>query len=94
MRALGFTKGQVRFMIIAEGLFIGIAGVVVGTAYGILVIYLNSISADAQGLLDFAIPWVSLILAIAGGILFTLLASWLPSYTASRISVKEAIQYE
>ncbi|MCM3741897.1 FtsX-like permease family protein [Oceanobacillus luteolus] len=94
IRALGFTKGQVRFMIIAEGLFIGIAGVVVGTAYGILVIYLNSISADAQGLLDFAIPWVSLILAIAGGILFTLLASWLPSYTASRISVKEAIQYE
>ncbi|WP_226036769.1 ABC transporter permease [Aquibacillus saliphilus] len=94
MRALGFTKGQLRLMIIAEGLFIGIAGVVVGTIYGILVIYLNSISADNQGLLDFIIPWVSLVLATLGGILFTLLASWLPSQAASRISIKEAIHYE
>lgn len=94
MRALGFTKEQVRFMIISEGLFIGIAGVVAGIGYGILVIYLNSISSSAQGLLEFIIPWTSLVFAILGGILFTLLASWLPSSAASRISVKEAIQYE
>lgn len=94
MRAIGFTKSQVRFMIISEGLCIGIAGVMAGTLYGILVIYLNSISIGARGLLEFAIPWASLVLAIAGGILFTLLASWLPSHTASKISVKEAIQYE
>lgn len=94
MRAIGFTKSQVRIMIIVEGLFIGMTGVIVGTVYGILVIYLNSVSASAQGLLQFTIPWGSLILAIAGGILFALLASWLPSHTASRISVKEAIQYE
>ncbi|WP_042143299.1 ABC transporter permease [Paucisalibacillus sp. EB02] len=94
MRAIGFTKRQVQFMIMAEGLFIGIAGVLVGTVYGILVIYLNSISADAGGLLSFIIPWISLLIAIAGGILFTLLASWLPSNSASRISIKEAINYE
>ncbi|WP_158234695.1 ABC transporter permease [Lentibacillus sediminis] len=94
MRAIGFTKRQVQFMIIAEGLFIGIAGVIVGVLYGILVIYLNSISADALGLLSFIIPWNSLLIAIAGGILFTLLASWLPGNSASRISIKEAISYE
>ncbi|MBY7145013.1 FtsX-like permease family protein [Virgibacillus sp. NKC19-3] len=94
MRAIGFTKGQVRLMIIAEGLIIGVAGVIVGIAYGILVIYLNAQSEQAQEWLSFAVPWVSLFLAIAGGILFTLFASWLPSITASRVPVKEAITYE
>ncbi len=94
MRAIGFTKGQVRRMIVAEGLFIGIVGVIFGTLYGILVIYLNSISKDAQGLVSFIIPWNSFALAVAGGIIFTLLASWLPSRAASRIPVKEAINYE
>ncbi|WP_176447026.1 FtsX-like permease family protein [Lentibacillus sp. CBA3610] len=94
MRAIGFTKRQVQFMIIAEGLFIGFTGVIVGVLYGILVIYLNSISADAQGLLNFIVPWNSLLIAIAGGVLFTLFASWLPSISASRTSIKEAINYE
>lgn len=94
MRALGFTKSQVRLMIIAEGLFIGITGVIVGTLYGILVIYLNSVSDDAPAFLDFSVPWFSLFLAVVGGIIFTLLASWLPSNSASRIPIKEAINYE
>ncbi|WP_010094087.1 FtsX-like permease family protein [Ornithinibacillus scapharcae] len=94
MRALGFTKSQVRLMIIAEGLLIGITGVIVGTLYGILVIYLNSVSNDAPAFLDFSVPWFSLLLAIIGGIIFTLLASWLPSNSASRIPIKEAINYE
>lgn len=94
MRAIGFTKGQVRLMIIAEGLLIGVAGVVVGTLYGILVIYLNSQTDQAQGLLSFTVPWTSLLLAITSGILFTMFASWLPSVTASRVPIKEAINYE
>ncbi|MGY0693928.1 ABC transporter permease [Virgibacillus sp. FSP13] len=94
MRAIGFTKGQVKLMIIAEGLIIGVTGVVVGTAYGILAIYLNSQSDQAQALLSFTVPWVSLFLAVAGGILFTMAAAWLPSITASRVPVKEAISYE
>lgn len=94
MRALGFTKSQVRLMIIAEGLLIGITGVIVGTLYGILVIYLNSISNDAPAFLDFTVPWFSLLLAVVGGIIFTLLASWIPSNSASRLPIKEAINYE
>ncbi|GIO25449.1 ABC transporter permease [Ornithinibacillus bavariensis] len=94
MRALGFTKWQVRFMIMAEGLFIGITGVIVGTLYGILVVYLNAISKQAPMFLSFSIPWTSLALAMAGGIAFTLIASWLPSNSASRIPIKAAINYE
>ncbi|WP_165768008.1 FtsX-like permease family protein [Virgibacillus indicus] len=94
MRALGFTKSQVRIMIIAEGLLIGITGVIAGTLYGILVIYLNSVSDQAPAFLDFSIPRSSLVIAVAGGIVFTLLASWIPSHSASQISIKEAINYE
>ena len=94
MRALGFTKSQVRIMIIAEGLFIGITGVIAGVLYGILVIYLNSVSNEAPAFLDFSIPWFSLAIAALGGIVFTLLASWIPSNSASKITIKEAINYE
>ncbi|WP_164214740.1 FtsX-like permease family protein [Virgibacillus sp. YIM 98842] len=94
MRAIGFTKSQIKRMILAEGLIIGLTGVIVGTAYGILVIYLNSQSEMAQDLLRFSVPWVSLILAISSGILFSLAASWLPSAAASRVKVKDAISYD
>jgi len=92
MRAIGFTKAQVRLMIIVEGLFIGFVGLIVGVGYGILIIYLNAQSE--KELLDFIIPKDSLFLAIVGGLLFTLLATWLPTITASRVSVKEAISHE
>ncbi|GAB3798416.1 ABC transporter permease [Virgibacillus kimchii] len=94
MRAIGFTKGQIKRMILAEGLIIGLTGVIVGTAYGILVIYLNSQSEMAQGLLSFSVPWISLVLAISSGILFSLAASWLPGAAASRVKVKDAISYD
>ncbi len=94
MRAIGFTKSQVRLMIVAEGLLIGVAGVIVGTLYGILVIYLNSKSEQVEALLSFTVPWISLFLAIASGILFSIVASWLPSVTASRVPVKDAINYD
>jgi len=94
MRAIGFTKGQIKRMILAEGLIIGISGVIIGTVYGILVIYLNSQSEMAQDLLSFSVPWVSLVLAVSGGVLFSLLASWLPSTTASRVPIKDAITYD
>ncbi|MBS3680935.1 FtsX-like permease family protein [Ornithinibacillus massiliensis] len=93
MRALGFTKSQVRIMIIAEGLLIGITGVVVGILYGILVIYLNATSNQAPAFLEFSVPWSSLVISVAGGIVFTLLASWIPSNSASKISIREAINY-
>ncbi|MEN2467012.1 FtsX-like permease family protein [Ornithinibacillus sp. JPR2-1] len=93
MRALGFTKSQVRIMIIAEGLLIGITGVVVGILYGILVIYLNATSTQAPAFLEFSVPWSSLVISVAGGIVFTLLAAWIPSNSASKISIREAINY-
>lgn len=94
MRAVGFTKRQVKLMIVAEGMIVGITGVIVGTVYGIVSIYLNSRADQAQAILTFSVPWSSLVLAITGGILFSLLAAWLPSISASRVPVKDAISYE
>lgn len=94
MRAVGFTKQQVKLMIVAEGMIVGITGVIVGTVYGIVSIYLNSRADQAQAILTFSVPWSSLLLAMTGGILFSILAAWLPSITASRIPIKEAISYE
>lgn len=92
MRAIGFTKGQVRLMIISEGLIIGLTGVIIGISYGILIIFLNALSE--KELLEFTIPTDSLVLAIVGGLLFSLLATWIPAIIASRVTVKEAIVHE
>lgn len=94
IRAAGFTKNQVKAMIIGEGLLIGLTGVIIGLLLGIVVIYLNSISDAAGAYLNFIIPWSSVFLAVAAGILLSLLASWLPASAAVKINLQQALKYE
>lgn len=92
MRGIGCTNGQIRKMIMSEGMFIGLTGCIVGIALGTGVIYLNSISENFD--LDFIIPWRMMAVAGGLGILVSLLASVLPAFRATRVRLIEALKYE
>src|SRR5699024_6900616 len=49
MRSLGFTKQQVRKMIVGEGLLVGLSGVIGGIATGVILIYVTSQSKLLEG---------------------------------------------
>lgn len=92
MRALGFTKQQVKKMIIGEGLLIGLSGVIGGIISGVVLLYTTSQSELLGGLISFQLPLGNIILALIAGVSLSLLASWISSTTASKINIISSLK--
>ncbi|QTD41874.1 FtsX-like permease family protein [Sporosarcina sp. Te-1] len=92
MRALGFTKQQVRTMILAEGLLIGVAGVVGGIATAIILIFLTSKLSLMEGFLTFGLPYSDMLLAIIAGLLLSLAAAWISSKSAGKMDIQTLLK--
>lgn len=98
LRALGFTKAQVRAMILAESIQMTVAAVGFGVALGVVYGW-----AGSQALLGsilgggFALPslpWVVLAVAAVAAALLAVGASLAPSRRATRISPVQALAIE
>ncbi|MGE8006158.1 FtsX-like permease family protein [Lysinibacillus sp. NPDC093216] len=92
MRALGFTKQQVKKMIIGEGLLIGLSGFIGGIISGVVLLYTTSQSELLGGLISFQLPLENIILALIAGVSLSLLASWISSTTASKINIISSLK--
>lgn len=92
MRALGFTKQQVKKMIIGEGLLIGLSGVIGGIISGVVLLYITSHSKLLGGFIAFKLPLGNIVLALIAGVSLSLLASWIASHTASKINVISSLK--
>lgn len=92
MRALGFTKQQVKKMIIGEGLLIGLSGVIGGIISGVVLLYTTSQSELLGGFISFQLPLGNIILALIAGVSLSLLASWISSTTASKINIISSLK--
>jgi putative ABC transport system permease protein len=97
MRALGATPRIVWLMVVAEGVVIGvlswaIAGLLawpVSKAIGNLLV-----RALFRGGLDFTFEPLGLLIWMVVSISLSALASFLPAWKASRVTVREALAYE
>lgn len=92
MRALGLTKQQVRNMILAEGLLIGVAGVIGGFATGVIFIYVTSKSKLMEGFISFQFPISDIILAMMAGVALSLCAAWVSSKSASKLDIQSSLK--
>lgn len=92
MRALGFTKQQVRNMILSEGILIGGAGVIGGILIGVIFIFVTSRSEMMEGLISFQLPLSNIILAIVAGLLLSLCAAWISSKSANKIDIQSSLK--
>jgi len=92
MRALGFTKQQVKKMIIGEGLLIGLSGVIGGIISGVVLLYTTSQSEMLGGFISFQLPLGNIILALIAGVSLSLFASWISSTTASKINIISSLK--
>lgn len=92
MRALGFTKQQVRNMIIAEGLLVGLSGVIGGIAAGLILIYVTSQSELMDGFMSFKLPYSNMIMAVISGVVLSLCAAWMASQSASKIDIQSSLK--
>lgn len=77
IRAMGFTDGQVRKMILGEGMLIGITGTVMGIIAGMMVIWMNDNSSMTG--MPLIMPWDMMLFASVAGLVLTLIASGVAS---------------
>lgn len=95
LRAIGATRRQVRTVILAEALILSgigtVIGIITGTYMGYLVV---QVVASAGFPMEFVFPASGILLAIAAGIAFGLLAAIIPARQAVKMQVVEALRYE
>jgi len=89
MRAIGFPRSQVILSVLLELVVLGIIGLLIGTANGLLV----SVGfANMQGV-SLVIPWKDLGVYLSVIVLIAIGSGSLPAFVASRIPPAEALRY-
>ncbi|HLJ95638.1 MAG TPA: FtsX-like permease family protein [Gemmataceae bacterium] len=96
LRAVAFTRGQVRKMILAQALALGITSLVPGTGLGIGLAYLMNLATHPvlgqRVAFRFDGWYVGLCLMVT--LVFALLAAFFPARRAARLRIIQALQYE
>lgn len=95
LRAVGATRRQVRRLITAESLLLVAMGAVSGILAGI---WLGAILVGSMSFAGLPMPYYfpigGIILAIAAGMLFGILAALIPARRAARLDIIQALAYE
>lgn len=85
LRAIGLRKAQLRQMLAIEGVIIAVVGAALGAVLGIVYGWTGSaLILGSSGGLRLAVPWRDLAIILAVAVAAGLLASVLPSRTATR----------
>lgn len=94
LKAIGMTQRNVGKMILLEGVLYGLYAAVYGSILGTILSYgIHHLFKGAIDV-DWAIPWSSIVLACAGAIATTLVATAWPMYRLNQTSIVEALRKE
>ncbi len=95
LTAIGFRQQQIALLFLAKYLLTGAAGGVLGAAAGWVTCRLASVEAPAPaGSLAGAYGVRALLIAVPVGVVFCLLAAWLPARRAARLDPAEVLGHE
>lgn len=95
MRAVGVTRRQIIGMILLEGFGIGLSATVIGSLFGILLVYISSTFMEIGSLtFEFGISWLIILLIFLFGIVVSLVSSFAPASRAAKTKLSEALRYE
>ncbi len=94
LRAIGFQKGMVQAVFLAENMFVAGLGTLIGYALALTFSYNLYLQVAADQGLAFLPPWLTLIavgLAVFAATLFT---AWLHARQGARVVIAEALRYQ
>ena len=94
LRALGYRRSLVQRSFLLESSLIAILGLIIGTLVGVWQSYRFFVVDKTFGTVIFHVPVVEITLILVGAYLATLVTTYLPARTASRVAPAEALRYE
>jgi putative ABC transport system permease protein len=94
LRALGYRRSLVQRSFLMESSLIAILGLIIGTIVGVWQSYRFFVVDKTFGTVVFHVPVVEITLILVGAYLATLVTTFLPARSASRVAPAEALRYE
>jgi len=94
LRALGYRRSLVQRSFLMESSLIAILGLLIGTLIGVWQSYRFFVVEKTFGTVIFHVPMVEISLILVGAYLATLVTTFLPARSASRVAPAEALRYE
>ena len=91
LRAVGAYRAQIGWLVIGEGVMLGVVGAAVGVPLGILWVRLLSYLFETFFIAGVVISWGGVVFGVIGSIATALLASFLPAWSAMRVDPIEAM---
>ncbi len=95
LRAVGSTRGQIRRLVLTESLLLAALGTSMGIAAGIWLGYVLFEAMNAIGfVMPYDFPLAGILMAIAVGLVFAVIAALIPARQAARLNIVDALHYE
>jgi putative ABC transport system permease protein len=94
LRAVGMSRVQVRQMIRVESVIVALLGGVVGAGIGLFWGWAFTYALKSQGVTEFRIPALQLVVFLLLAALAGIVAAWFPARRAAGLDVLEAIATE
>jgi putative ABC transport system permease protein len=91
LRAVGAQRGQVGLLVVLEGFALSLVGVIVGVPLGLAWIWILAHWYSDVFAAGVVVSWGGILLGAGGSVAAALAASFLPAYTATRVSPLEAM---
>lgn len=95
VRAVGGSRTQVRRIVTAEALLLGVFGAAMGVLTGVAISYGFIAAFSTIGWkMPYQFPLLGIVAAVIVGVLLALFASVLPARSAAKLDIIKALQYE
>jgi putative ABC transport system permease protein len=92
LRLVGARRRTVARIVVSEAVIIGTAASLVGGALGVVLAYVGARVVRVAGVdVDFAVTWAMVVVALAVGLLVTVIGSLWPALRASRVTPLDAL---
>jgi putative ABC transport system permease protein len=97
LRAIGYQRSMVALSFLFESGFIALSGILLGLSLGLSlawVLFTSGEFGEEARNIDFTVPWIDLAVISGIALAASMLMTFLPARSASRVPVAEALRYE